>query len=331
MSEEIDQEVVEQLRASYKAHGARDKVVKSSEGEVVDGHQRKAAVPDWPEEVNVNLKTTEDIIIYQIDKNWNRTSKSETWKREKIANLAKLGHDVGWIVNETGFSERTIYRYFPTDLKDETKVAAGKVGGEVSAAKLSAKSQDSIQALVHCDGCKTPRRDVHSWHGRLDLCPDCTKKANGNPEVFEHAASVKNGQAKLLAKIPEAKPQSPMQMTRYGDRVEMMKVQHGAMEEKIVRKLRAKGFKVTTGQKIVVYQVETEPDFNIELPNGKAVHGYIDHVETHKAKQIGRDDELRGLLQKTEPTSRIVPVWVKGDSEKEADEKVAEIEQEMKF
>lgn len=140
---EIDPEVVEQLRASKKLIGPLEKVVLNAQGERVDGDHRKVADPDWPEEVNENLKTERDCILYKIAKNWFRTNKTENWKRTQIEGLAKLGDDIRKIIEETGFKERTVYYYYPTELKSQTMAALGVKGGP-AAAIAHRESQEAI-------------------------------------------------------------------------------------------------------------------------------------------------------------------------------------------
>jgi hypothetical protein len=102
------------------------------------------------------------------------------------------------------------------------------------------------------------------------------------------------------------------------------------MEEKIVNRLRAKGYTVETDIPVVVKEIVTVPDFNILLPSQKAVRGYVDGV-VHNGKRRDRDDDLRLLLKQRYPNDKIVAVDVKGDSDKEADEKTKEIEEAMKW
>jgi len=62
-------------------------------------------------------------------------------------------------------------------------------------AQLTEQKKTATQLAI-CEGCKTNRSNVSSWHERLNLCPDCMKEANVNPEKFEHIA----GQAKIVGK-----------------------------------------------------------------------------------------------------------------------------------
>jgi hypothetical protein len=107
-----------------------------------------------------------------------------------------------------------------------------------------------------------------------------------------------------------------------------MRPQKSEMENKIVNGLRAKGHTVETDISYVVKETVTTPDFNVAL-GSKTAHGYVDGVVHGKRRD--KDEELRLLLKKRFPNDIIVAVDVKGDSDKEADEKVAEIEEALKW
>jgi hypothetical protein len=185
---EIDREVVEQLKLSAKLRGPIEKVVLSADGKLVDGHQRKAADPDWPEEVNPKLKTEEDCLLFEIDKNWHRTNKGENWKLSRIERLARLGNTAKQISEKTGLPDYTVYRYYPGELKNKVKVEAGRIGGEVtgSAYKVQAESEDLREAeekarlsRVECSNCHLgTQSDRITIIGGKSYCPGCAPTAS---------------------------------------------------------------------------------------------------------------------------------------------------------
>jgi hypothetical protein len=137
-----------------------------------------------------------------------------------------------------------------------------------------------------------------------------------------------NGESKTLEERLAEKPKQVYKETpEY--REALMHPKKGKMEERIVQKLRAKGYKVTTDE--VIYVVPTIPDANIELSSGKIAHIYIDGVYVHDGKQKDKDDSLRKWLKLKEPDSLVIPVDVKGTSVKEEDAVVAEIEESLKW
>jgi hypothetical protein len=216
LSDEIDPVIVEGLKNSVKLRGPYEKVVLSADGKLVDGHQRKAADPDWPEEINPNLKTEEDIILFEIDKNWHRTNKSDAWKRKRIEKLANLGNNVDQVVHKTGIPQRTVYRYYPEGLKDKIKSDAGKASGEASSvATVATISQDTLDRMreeaysevKECANCHLGfRLDQLKNVESKDYCPRCA------PLIHVQHQNENKAQ----------KPTRPTQVESYTDKVARM-------------------------------------------------------------------------------------------------------------
>jgi len=332
------------LVASIQEYGMIEPVVarplhdELSRYEVLAGERRLKAAKQlkWSVVPCHIREVTEDVaIVLQAEENLHRKDYDEEDKVHLVSELARLkGWDATEIAKRLHRSYSWAIKYLPDKYKDQEKAQAGMVGGIVKAATQRVAQEQTVKTqetriTIQCDRCKVNSGDCRLWHGH-NLCGKDFAKAELNPEAYDgYFRYLEKGRQAVVEK--PAKPQTPMQMTKYGDREGMMKVQHGAMEDKIVQKLRDKGFKVSTGKKIVVYQVTTEPDFNIELMGGKTVHGYVDYEFTHGSKQMDRDADLRDLLRKVEPDSFVVAVRVKGDSDKEADEKINEIEEALKF
>lgn len=303
MSEEIDPVVVEQLKASKQARGYHEKVVLSADGKLVDGHQRKAADPDWPEEVNSSLKTVEDVVLYQIDKNWFRTSKKEDWKRARLIELAGRGHDVHWIAKETGLSERTVYYYLPDEFKDSVKSLAGRAGGiqtgkELSAASPAPKSQDIIhvaederplaeemleyaekehakreQSAFECHNChlKTWERDGKEVDGYM-YCLKCAPFVHVRGKKAEQLAVKETWEYRKAAMHPEK----------------------SAFELAVIQDLQKEGYCIETDREFCLES--TVPD---GLMPGEKVAVYVDGPP-HRGRE-DRDEATREKLKHRYP------------------------------
>lgn len=310
--DEINSEVVEQLKASEKLRGPIDKVVLSADGKtLVDGHQRKAADPDWPEEINPKLVTEEDCILFDIDKNWNRTSKSEAWKHSRIERLARLGNSVQDIIRKTGFKEWKVYHYYPDDLKDQAKADAGRVGGPAAsvvrvttqiAEEELRKAEDKARGLlIECHNCKLGfRTDEIKYINERPYCLRCAPQAH---IAFER-------EKKKAAQ--EEKPLSSKSLDTYEEKMARMKVHDSQFQQDVFVELANEGYLFEQNVKLPV--VETEPD-GLERTLNLLV--YLDNVETHKHNQLDKDERLRELFKKHHPEVTILPIAYTGKSDKE--------------
>lgn len=338
MSEEINKE---SLHKSITLVGELYPILENQDGKILDGNTRAASNPKHHRKTIQTKSRTEEILIRVHAHHRRRICQEET--RTILYELAcefeksgvvkeKVAQEVAKVVP---YSESYVLQLLPGEFKEPRKVEAGRISAELTEQKKVEQtvSTPKVNTQKHeCNYCHITNGEAREWNGHY-LCQRDFAKALDDPAKFHRYFDLldKGRQVMRDKENHSTKPQTPMGLTKYADRVEMRKVQHSGIENKIVNRLRAKGFNVVTDQKIVVYEVWTDPDFNIQLSNGKVVHGYVDHVDTHNAKRVGRDEDLRELLRKKEPGCLIVPVWVEGDSDKEADEKVAEIEQELKF
>ena len=127
---EIDPELVEELRQSKRKLGALSPIILDAKGNIVEGHHRQEADPDWPKVTYKEIRTEEDQVLFAIAFNWHRREKSDSWKMKMLAKLAGLGHTVDQIAEMTGLNKRTVYRYLPGDLK-------GSEPKELAEARLS--------------------------------------------------------------------------------------------------------------------------------------------------------------------------------------------------
>jgi len=334
MSEEINNE---SLQKSIKLVGELYPILENQNGKILDGNTRVISNPKHHRKTIQTKNRIEEILIRAHAHHRRRISQEET--KSLIDELAKELEQSGVkkesisakLVELLPYSPGYVRQLLSEQYKEPVKVEAAKISAQITTQnQQTVKTQETPQAIhmTKCERCQVTS-SCNLWHNHW-LCESDFKKAELNPEGYDgYFRYLEKGREAVVEK--PLKPQSPMQMTKYGDREGMMKVQHGKMEDKIVQKLRAKGYKISTGLKITVYEVKTEPDFNIELTSGKMVRGYVDHEFTHGAKQMDRDADLRELLRKTEPGNLVVAVRVKGDSDKEADEKISEIEEGLRF
>lgn len=136
---EIDPEHVEQLKTSKLKFGAIAPIIVDAHGNIVDGFHRREADSRWPTVTYEEIKTEEDRVLYAIASNWHRKEKSSKWKSRMITWLAKQGCTPQEISQKTRLKLRTVYKYLPEEFKEKEKVEAGRLGGEVVAARRAAK------------------------------------------------------------------------------------------------------------------------------------------------------------------------------------------------
>jgi len=296
--EDLDQEIIEQLRASKEAIGVVEKVTLDADGNLVDGHHRIAADPNWPTEINPKLKTEEDCILFMIAKNWHRTTKNENWKHGMIARLAKLGNDVSAIAKKTGFKERTIYYYMPSDLKkpEPLQLASARLA-------LNRESQETEKPrAIQCAGCAEGSYYAKPYkvQGKeYPLCPRCLKLAEtSQPETFfrthiqPRLPQEERGIPEPLIKPSDFKLK-PSDFDSYAEKDAHRKVQHSQEEMDLTTELSSLGLTPTIDKPICLWS--TIPDGQYE---SKKLAYYV-HGKPHgKGKALERDDEILAALQR---------------------------------
>lgn len=136
MSEEPD--IIEELRESYAKMGPIRKVVRTQFG-IASGNTRKKAVPEWDEKT-IEVENYYHHLKLMAADNIQEEKKPEWWSEvlaKAAEELKKQDVEKGKIVSrlEEDFplSKRSIYRYLPQEFKDQSKVEAGRKGGEVAA------------------------------------------------------------------------------------------------------------------------------------------------------------------------------------------------------
>jgi hypothetical protein len=293
MSDQIDQEVVEQLRASKEIIGPIEKIVLDVNGHVVDGHHREVADPNWPKEVNPKLKTEEDCLVFMVAKNWHRTNKDENWKRNVIGKLAKLGNDVQAIAQKTGLKERTIYYYLPSEYKKPEPVQLASARSALNRESQETKPPQAMQCAACPDG--TYYAKPFKVQGReYPLCPKCFNLANGaQPETFyrTHILPRLPQAEKGIPEIPK-KELKPRDFDTWTEKKAHMQVQHSEVETEIRTELTALNIPPMTDKWICLWG--TNPDGQYE----KQKVCYFYHGPPHdKGKALDRDPQIKAKLE----------------------------------
>ncbi len=231
LDENLD-ELVESIKTVGLLEPLTIRIDKDNESELVIGSRRLKACKKVELSVVpcvVRELTDEQALEIEGCENLNRNDLSPEEKTRLVSEWAKLGYDANGIAGKVHKSYTWVTSFLPSEFKDSKKAEAGKLGGEAKSATISVAKQD-LSNLTLCEGCKTSRSGVAPWHGRLSLCPDCMKNANATPEVFEHVASIKNGEAKVLAEKHVPKEMKPRDFDKYEVTEALMHPQHSKME-----------------------------------------------------------------------------------------------------
>jgi len=288
--EEIDQELVEDLRKSKEKLGALAPVVLDKHGNIVEGHHRLKADPNWPKITFDQIETEEDRILYTIAFNWHRREKSEKWKAVMLSKLAKLGYDVKKIIEKTGLSERTVYRYLPSTFKQSepeqlasAKLALNRVSEETKVPSVTSQ-------LVECEHCHVHSRDCKPWRGH-NLCSKCFEEAESNPKRY--VAYFDFFKTKPVVKPETWKPDTAKESWAF--REARMKPQVSAFEVKFDVEAVKAGLPYGESH-VPVCVRETVPDKTYQLPKG-VLHVFFDGKTVHEGHE-DRDEALRDVLRK---------------------------------
>jgi len=325
----------ESLAKSTSIVGELLPIIENQDGKVLEGNHRLELNPKWHRKTVKTKDRVEEILVRLHAHHRRRIPKEETQALLKELAQELLGKGVKKedvsieVCKIVPFDDGYVRELLPEEFKRPEKVAAAKVSAQLTA--QTAKTQEIPK--VECQRCHTYTSEPKQWKNGLKthtLCESCEKRAILDPLNFHRYFELLGKKLPdSLTKKPELpKAAKPSDLDTYAEKQAHMKVEHSKMENKIVERLRAKGYHVETDLWICL--VGTKPDFNIALSPNKIVHGYVDG-EVHQGKQLDKDEHLRDLLRKKEPHNPVVAVNVKGDSDSEADEKVAEIVEALKW
>mgnify|MGYP001588546461 FL=1 len=293
MSEEIDSEFVEELRLSKQKFGALAPIILDKDGNIVEGHHRNVADPTWPKITFDNIKTEEDKVLFAIAFNWHRREKTDSWKTNMLSWLASHGYSIDQIVEKTGLSKRTIYRYLPAELKgpEPDELARAKLAREKmpETPKEPQIEEKPLTYTVPCSVCSMGTTLPKKLEGRI-VCPTCFDKLSRGEIILEQP---------LVSKPPSEAPPTPP------PRVEKRVYEPGAFREEmhkpvsrmdqwLAEELSRRGVAIRSQEPICIKFVV--PEVIIEKGD-KPLAVFLDTAETHGKRTLA-DMENRELLAK---------------------------------
>lgn len=131
MAEELDTEIIENLKRSREILGEIEEVLVTTKGEVIDGKHRLKAYPGWKTRtVQADRKTA---ILYRLHRNYRRTPSRKEVKKlltELAITLKQEGVPQGDIPKEvvklSPYSESYTLKLLPSKFKHPKKVKAAK-------------------------------------------------------------------------------------------------------------------------------------------------------------------------------------------------------------
>lgn len=281
------------LAKSKKALGPLYPILKAKDGSIIDGFHRQNDDPDWVTLTLESIDTPVKVELARLAANFCRRQMPAIEFQNRVAFLVKSGMKVSEIAEQTGISEPTIYRHMPQELKDDeisktTSEAMQKVS-EVSRQSLSPdRSSSTIQDTVPCDRCHVSTSTPVEWNNHK-LCQNCHTKAQADPDTFNSYFNYQKAQPKTVLTTDRPRP-----LEKWEDRKAHMSPQHSKMEGIVIASLIESGVTGIIQDEHFCVQ-ETIPDIYLPAQN---LAIYLDGVAVHSGKQLDRDDELRGLLEK---------------------------------
>lgn len=303
------------LAESIKKLGLLVPVLKDKFGNVIDGFHRlqinpyaKSLTLDW-------IDTPEKLETARLAVNYSRRTVNQDEMKQRIGFLAKQGVKAKQVSWDTGIPESTVYKYYPSEEKDQTKVKAGQVGGIETGIKKSAlaleqtvKTQDTTiqDASLHkaspkafdaaevreCERCHVNTTEPKTWHGHT-LCSNCEEKANLQPEAWD--GYLKYQDRAKAKQVPESKPKTtaPVQES-WAHRKQAMSQGESKMDDAMLVKLQNSSEVRELGWSVefqkAYYAVVCVSDLSL-TKDGKEVMCFWDGEDVHKNPE--RDEANR--------------------------------------
>jgi len=252
-------------------------------------------------------------LILQATENLLRQGLSDAEKKRIVGELAKRCHfSVLEITDRLKKSESWVRLYYPDECKDKELSDWGKKGGR--------PLLDNMALIIKatCEYCSVSTSEPKEWENHT-LCPLHYSQALEDPARFKRFFGFQQQQP-VIGEHIKSEP-----LDSWEHRKAQMSPEHSEMEQTIMQLLLDKGVKpILTNQKYCL--LSTTPDFVFPALN---LAVYLDGTAVHNGKQIDRDDELRGLLQKRHGM-RILSIPYSSRSQKEVDRILNEIVKEVK-
>jgi hypothetical protein len=266
-----------------------------------DGFHRKKDFPNARTVKCDQVKTPVDRALARMTVNFCRRHYTSEEMKNDIGLLIGSGLTVDQIMESTGISESTIYKYKPQELKDQVRVEAGKEAHRISqdiapSSEVTVKTQDTAQPqisqriqketlneLVECAYCHMA---FHVSKGTViddkNYCPRCA----------EHAKP----QAKGVPQVKEYKPKETPEFRRGIMSPSVSKTEIAVLEELVKR-----GHKVQSQVHVCLF--ETVIDYIVD----DGIPFYLDGKRVHQNRDW-KDDFIREkLTQKLGRTVYAIP------------------------
>jgi len=296
-TEPIPQTSSEEYALSRSLKGKLGQLVpclEDAEGRIFDGIHRKAIDPKaWTVKLD-KVKTPVDRALARMTVNFCRRHYTSEEMKDDIGLLVGSGLTVEQIAEQTGISERTVYRYMPESAKDMEKSEAISKGiqkvQQVTAVTSFPKTQDTAQPEI-------PQRIQRETLNELVECANChmgfhISKATliDNKNVCPRCAEHVKPQPK-----PKIEP-TPFKPKETGDfRVAQMHPKVSKMDTAMLVRLQNNEELRKLGWRIEFQKPRTKviciSDVTLIDRFGKEIDVYFDFVETHKNSEV--EDDFR--------------------------------------
>jgi very-short-patch-repair endonuclease len=271
------------LNKSAKKLGKLYPILKDAHGNIIDGFHRQNADPDWQSIKVDSVTTPAELELARLATNFcRRTLKDSEIQNRLVFLIGKCGMKPEEIAEATGIHVRTIYRYMPQELKNET----------ISKSTSEAKSEIARQSLTTVTPSIKIRDNglVECEIGKHLVDQAKAKKIEGHIVCEMHEEIAKRRFKPQPEKPLETKEYKPTDTWEY--RKAHMTPQHSKMEEQVLTKLVEKGIR-NISQNREFALLTTTPDYFLPSKN---IAIYLDGKDVHQ-NRTDRDERLREMLE----------------------------------
>lgn len=296
------------LKKSVDGVGKLVPILRDAQGNIIDGFHRLEVDPKWPSLTVGTVDNPVKLELARLAVNFARRVMDRDEVVKRIGFLIGAGLKPEDIVEKTGISLSTIYKYMPQELKDQERSEATKLGIQKTKEQPpSSEVNRNIQDMVECSNCHMGKH------------PNEIKEVDGKPYCLKCAPFAK---ARPAENIPNGvRLEKPTETWAY--RKAQMSPQHSKMEEAILQKLDEAGIRpVVTDRSFCL--ASTTPDFYFPTLN---LAVYLDGP-VHEGKE-DRDEKLTELLEQRHQV-RVCRIKYSSVSDKEQTRILQEIKERTK-
>jgi len=126
------------------------------EEEIIDGYHRLGESPGWHKQLVPQITTREQLEAARLAVNFNRRQVAPDEIASRIAVLAETLKPEE-IMELTGMSRTTVYKYLPQEFKDPKRVDAGRKGGQSTVSIFAPPAEQNVIVKVVPDDVSVPR------------------------------------------------------------------------------------------------------------------------------------------------------------------------------